>query len=145
MVLCWVRPASGPCLENIVCPLKVGLKMGFWHCPEMGPRVGYQMGFCRRKIKGQQEQGQQAWEDLRGPLRGPLVLENQSQNALSEVSRHPLRAPLRAIFLSELQAPLPPIVLPLETPTILGAKVGDMDQNPPFTHIVPTHKGKRWK
>ena len=64
---------------------------------------------------------------LRGPLRRPLVLENWSQNAprrgLPPPSQRLSQSPFEsAIFLSELWALLPLIVLRLELPTKQGPK-----------------------
>ena len=36
--LCWVRAASGPCLENNLFP-QTGFRLGFCHYREMGPNL----------------------------------------------------------------------------------------------------------
>ena len=73
----------------------------------------------------------------RGPLRGPCVLENESQNAPlrglpTPSHRHSESvSEFRAIFLSELRVLLPLIMLPLETPTtrLCGAHDADRSSN----------------
>ena len=66
------------------------------------------------------------WEHLLGDLwEDHLYWRTRHRLHLSEVPRHPLRDPLRApVFLSELRALFPLIVLPLEAPTkdLPGAK-----------------------
>ena len=83
-----------------------------------------------RKIKGQQDKGQQAWEVLRGKSASERVSEREGFQRFLEVFRglqrfvevfqSPSQSPSQsAIFLSEFRVLLPLIVLPLKTSTNL--------------------------
>ena len=86
------------------------------------------MSSRRKIIKGQHDQGQQAWEVLREKSASERVSEREvfrgflrGFQRFSEVFQRPSQRPSQsAIFLSELRVVLPLIVLPLKTPARVG-------------------------
>ena len=151
------------CLEilPVLKPLACARQSRHWHLAidlhKLPGGQKFRVKLSRRKIKGQHDEGQQAWEVLRGKSASERVSERVSERegfrglqrfldlevfrGFSEVFRgfqrffkRPSQKPSQsAIFLSELQVVLPQIALPLKTPATL-----------PSFYRISTEKSCKW-